>query len=224
MTPNNQTVLIIGGSSGLGLELGLLLSSSNHVIVTGRQDPKNKQVEFRSLDLSSKEEVTKNIDEFINKIPQVDLFIYAAGFYQEGKISDLSDKNIREMINVGLVAPAILIQRILKKQKTLPGIMAITSTSQWTPRRLEPIYTAVKAGLGMLANSLSLDENIGKVLVIGPAGMNTSFWRKSPRDMSVMLNPKWVAKQTIKLYTNDFEYKFAHILREPPRVEVIENR
>jgi hypothetical protein len=76
----------------------------------------------------------------------------------------------------------------------------------------------------MLSNSLSLDDRLGKVLVAGPAGMNTRFWEKSPRGASTMLDPSWVAKQVIKHLTGRFKYKFIRILRNPSRVEVVEKR
>ncbi len=76
----------------------------------------------------------------------------------------------------------------------------------------------------MLSNSVSFDERVGKVLVAGPAGMNTRFWEKNPRDMSNMLDPKWVAEQILDQYSGNFKYKFARILRGPARVEVVETR
>jgi len=221
---NKQNALIVGGSSGLGLELAVMLSATHNVIVTGRRDPKSEKVDFRLLDLSAGNRLADGLDGFVAKLPRIDLLVYAAGFYQEGNISDLSDGDIAAMADVGLLAPAMLLQRLLKKQNGLPGFIAITSTSQWTPRLLEPIYTAVKAGLGMLANSVSLDERIGKVLVAGPAGMNTRFWENSPRDMGAMLDPKWVAEQILDQYSSNFKYKFARILRGPARVEVVETR
>lgn len=224
MKENKQNALIVGGSSGLGLELAVMLSATHHVIVTGRRDPKNEKVDFRVLDLSEGSRLAEDFDKFLANLPRIDSFVYAAGFYQEGSICDVSDDNIATMMSVGLLAPTMLLQRLLKKQDELPGFIAVTSTSQWTPRLLEPIYTAVKAGLGMLANSVSLDERIGKVLVAGPAGMNTRFWEKSPRNMSTMLDPKWVAEQIIDQYYGDFKYKFVHVLRGPARVEVIETR
>lgn len=217
------TALVIGGSSGLGLELGKLLSKSHTVFASGRRDPKQSDLNFVSLELGPNS-LPENLDKFIAGLPNIDLLAYAAGFYQEGKIDDLTDDDIRRMESVGLLAPALLVHRIIKKQGGLAGFIAITSTSQWTPRLLEPIYTAVKAGLAMLANSLSLDPRIGKVLVAGPAGMATRFWENSPRDMSQMLDPKWVAEQILKLYDDNFEYKFARIMREPPRVEIVETR
>ena len=218
-----QTALIVGGSSGLGLELGHLLSESHQVFVTGRRDPKQKDATFVPLELGGGN-LAENLDKLIGNLPNIDLLVYAAGFYQEGKIDELSDDDIRKMENVGLLAPVLLVQRIIKKQDSLAGLVAITSTSQWTPRLLESPYTAVKAGLAMFANSLSLDPRIGKVLVAGPAGMATRFWENNPRDTSKMLDPKWVAKQILELYEENFKYEFARIMRDPPRVEVVETR
>lgn len=218
-----RTALIVGGSSGLGLELGRLLSETHQVFVTGRRDPKQNNLNFVALELGS-DNLTENLDKFVAELPNVDLLVYAAGFYQEGKIDDLTDDDIRKMENVGLLAPVFLVRRIIKKQDRLAGFIAITSTSQWTPRLLESMYAAVKAGLAMFANSLSLDSRIGKVLVAGPAGMATRFWENNPRDMSKMLDPKWVAEQILKLYKGDLKYQFARIMRDPPRVEIVETR
>ena len=77
----------------------------------------------------------------------------------------------------------------------------------------------------MFANSLSLDSQVGKVLVAAPAGMKTSFWRETTKDTSDMLDPKWVAEQIVKSYNDgQFDYKFIKILRNPPRVEVADAR
>jgi NAD(P)-dependent dehydrogenase (short-subunit alcohol dehydrogenase family) len=226
MGQHNRRALIVGGSSGLGLELAQLLTSSYNVTVTGRRNPENKNLDFCGFDLSDTKNLTKSIDRLLEEVGRVDLCVYAAGFYQEGTISDLSDEEILAMVNVGLLAPIFLLQRLLKKQKSLKDFIAVTSTSQWTPRLLEPVYTATKAGLGMLANSLSCDARVGKVLVAAPAGMNTRFWENHPRDNdTVLLDPFWVAKQIIEQhYTEKFKYRFVRILRGPARVEVVESR
>jgi NAD(P)-dependent dehydrogenase (short-subunit alcohol dehydrogenase family) len=218
-----KKALIIGGSSGLGLELAQLLVTDHEVIVTGRRDPAVTNLQFRQLELGD-DSLNTSLDRFIAELSEIDLVVYAAGFFQEGTISDLNDGDIEKMNRVGLLAPAMLLQRILSKQSKLSGFIAITSTSQWTPRLLEPVYTAVKAGLGMLADSISLDDRVGKVLVLGPAGMSTRFWEEDGRDTSDMLDPEWVAAETMKLWGEDFKYKFARALRNPARVEIVEIR
>ena len=131
------------------------------------------------------------------------------------------------MLSVGLTNAIYLTRQLLHEQDQLPEFIAITSTSQWTPRLYEPVYTAVKAGLGAYANSLSLDPRVKKTLVAGPAGMATNFWKdtdEKEHDTSQMLDPDWVADRIIELTHENYSYKFARILRGPARVEVQETR
>lgn len=216
--------LIIGGSSGLGFSLAKALAKNNDVHVTGRRDPKETGITFHSFALDGQANLFEAVSSFIAALPKIDLFIYAAGYFQDGRTTDLSQAQIQEMLDVGLVAPIYFVRELLEKQAELPGFIAITSTSQWTPRLLEPVYTAVKAGLGAFANSTSLDPRVKKTLVAGPAGMKTRFWDGTDKDTSTMLDPDWVADEILKLYADDYSYRYSRILREPARVEEQETR
>lgn len=218
--------LILGGSSGLGLALAQRLQDSYQVTVTGRQDPQVDTLRFIPLDITSDiEKVSTDLEHVVTAAPAWQLLILAAGYFQDGKLAELGQEEVLTMYSVGLIAPTLLLQQILQKQDTLPQLIAITSTSQWTPREREPVYTAAKSGLGMLANSLSLDITaVDKVLVAGPSGMQTRFWAADGRDTSNMLDPDWVAEQILEHNAVDFRYKFIKILREPPRVEEVETR
>ena len=230
-----QRALIVGGSSGLGSELAsaLLASGSYEVHATGRkslyvtkQTLHASRFHYHQLDIGGKNfvELSDVLDELIYHLPHINLFVYAAGFDQRGTMRQLYDSDIDDMIAVGLAAPAKLLQRILEKQEWISGFIAITSTSQWTPRKHEPVYAAVKAGLGMLAQSVALDPAVRKTLIAAPAGMATQFWRKSPHATKGMLDPRWVADNILTIWKKDFRYCFARILREPPRVEIVETQ
>lgn len=217
--------LIIGGSSGLGLALAKrLVTDGYEVIVTGRRDPKVKKISFMEFDLSG-DDLPKRIEAFCAKVPKLDLVVYAAGYYQEGRVTDLSVTQIEDMINVGGRGLLYGLRAILNAQGSLPELITITSTSQWIPRQLEPIYNFVKAGAGHFTNALAEDGRIQKVMVAGPAGMNTAFWKHQPdRDMSDMLDPDWVAEQIMKSRAKKYKYKNIRILRAPARVEEVEER
>lgn len=222
---DKNTALIIGGSSGLGLELGLLFEEDHRVFITGRHNPEKSGLACTILDLSTgPRELGSALDALLGSIPPVTLLVYAAGFSQQVPISSLEDSDIAAMISVGLTAPAMLIQRVIRKQRDLPGLIMITSTSQWIPRPHEPLYTSVKAGLGMLGNSLSFDPAIGKVLVAAPGGMATPFWRNDEKDVSGMLDAPWVARQIQAQFREKFRYRFVRIPRDPARVEIGETR
>jgi NAD(P)-dependent dehydrogenase (short-subunit alcohol dehydrogenase family) len=220
--------LVVGGSFGLGLEISRGLQSHGaKVFVTGRRfDSIPENITPIKLDITGNlRGLECNLDVLLQDLPRIDLLVYAAGFYESGTIGELSDAHIAKMINVGLTAPALLLQRLLKKQDRLEGLIMVTSTSQWIARQREPVYTAVKAGSAMLAQSLSLDPKVGKVLVAGPAGMNTGFWLGAGReDLKSLLSPEWVAQEILSLWEETYDYRLARILRDPARVEVVENR
>lgn len=217
--------LIIGGTSGLGLSLGRKLKDDYTVTVTGRHDPKETGIRYEHLDLSDSKDLSGRIEKAVETVGAVDLLIHAAGFYQEGTLTEIEPSAIHEMVTVGLEAIALVAREVLVRQESLGGYISITSTSQWNPRLLEPVYAAVKAGQGALANSIALDPRVKKTLVAGPSGIATPFWEGWDKDTSKMLDPDWVADEIIKAYnTGDFSYKFAKILRNPDHVEVAETR
>lgn len=220
-----KNILIVGGTSGLGLELAKMYANLGHTIfITGRKDPQIPNVTFSpfSIDESSNN-LIKQIDELMLKLPKINTLIYVAGYYQEGRIDHLSDNQILGMIHIGITAPALLVQRLKNNPGKPLKVMLVTSSSQFTPREQEPVYTMVKAGLGMFGNSLALDPDIGKVLVVAPSGMKTPFWN-AEKDVSTYLDPIWTAEQIIELSSGAFKYKYAKIIRDPARVEVVEVR
>lgn len=222
----NMNTLIVGGTSGLGLELAKKLSAEGNVIVTGsgKHVPDDESLEFRKLDLKERN-LPRRMGEFVMSLPQIDTTVYAAGYYQEGRVTDLGDEEIEQMIDVGGRGLIYLMKSLLEKQGSLKELITVTSTSQWTPRKLEPIYNFVKAGAGHFSNAMAEDGQVDKVLVAGPAGMRTDFWNGVERDdLDTMLDPEWVADQIMNLRKDDFQYRFAKILRQPPRVEIEETR
>lgn len=219
-----MNTLIMGGGSGLGLELGMLLKKNYKVFVTGRKNtPQDTELHFMLFTVDHSDKFFRQIEKIISQVKPIDLFIYAVGFYQNGTITDLNGHNIQQTINTGIIAPAIFLQKILQKQKQLKGFIAISSTSGQTPRLREPIYAASKAGLNMLADSIALDKRVAKTLLVSPAGMDTNFWRGKKRK-GRLLDPKWVAEKIIKEFQKKFSYKHMLILREPPRVKILEKR
>lgn len=217
--------LIIGGSRGIGNELAKLYTQQgDRVTVTGRTKPdvEVSGVTFSSLDLSSST-YSANIAKLINSLEPVDRVVFSQGYFQEGTITDLSEAEILDMIQVCGTSVILIARALLQKQGSLAECVVITSSSQWTPRKLEPIYNFTKAGIGHFSHALSLDERVHKVLVAGPTGTKTAFHAKRIGvDMSTYHEPAWVAEQIFEHAHGDYRYKFIKILRDPASVEVAE--
>ncbi len=226
-----MTALIVGGTSGLGLEIGSLLCAQGVAVYATGRSLKALPGGMQVVPLNITDDVAKlleDLDHLVSVVPHLDLVIYAAGSYEQGHLSELSDAHIAATANVGIMAPALLLKRIITKQGSLGGFIAITSTSQWRPREQEAVYAATKAGLAMLAQSASLDPLIKKTLVVGPAGMDTAFWTGTGRNAHGLLSPHWVAQKVLKLWDAPYVYRLARILRDPTpedeRVQILETR
>lgn len=219
-----MNTLIVGGSSGLGLALAKeFADQGDKVIVTGRTKPAVDFVSFKKLDLSAAP--AASIKQLVDDLPKIERLVYAAGFYQDGRVTDLSDHQIEEMINVAGTGLIYFMREVLLKQGQLAELITVTSTSQWTPRQKEPIYNFAKAGIGHFSNAMAEDGRVAKVLVVGPSGMRTKFWDGAGRDdLDKMLDKEWVAQQVLKFLPGDYKYKFIKVLRQPARVEVADER
>ena len=219
-----KTILIVGGSSGVGLELARHYVTEGHrVCITGRRDPALAGARFFKLPIgASTDALASGIDDLVAAFPGVQTLVYAAGFLQRGTIDTLDDEALLTMTNVGLTAPMMLASRLKARAPTPLKLILITSSSQYTPRAQEPAYTATKAGLGMLGASLARDSEIGKVLVAAPSGIRTAFWNGTDEDTTTMLDPVWLSEQIVSLSGGAFKYRFAKILRNPARVDIVE--
>ena len=90
MNINSNTILITGGTSGIGLELASkLISLGNTVIVTGRDQKKLDEVKNRfpsinifKCDVSKQEEIENFYKEVTKKFPSINFLINNAGISQ----------------------------------------------------------------------------------------------------------------------------------------------
>lgn len=223
MPVRNQNILVIGGSSGLGFLLSSALSFSNKVIITGRTNPKSERLEFRHLELCEGD-ISQNLDAFIELLPKIDIIVYAAGHYECGRLREMGDNQIVKMNSLYLLAPALLLSRILRKQNNLSGFIAVSSVSQFKPNSAEIVYCSVKAGFGMLANALALDGSIQKVLVVAPARINKNSNGGAREGEMGKLDAAWVVETILNEYEDDFVYKLVKITRNPGQIEIQEKR
>jgi len=219
------SALVIGGTSGLGLGIARALQrEGRNVFVTGRHDPKEKGLEYLPfLVTEDAQKASTDLDDVLRKTGPLGMLVSSAGFFEDGTLDLLDDAHILTTLNIGMATPALLMSKVLRLQQKLDGVIFITSTSQWIPRLREPLYSATKAGLAMLGNSIALDPRVAKTLIVGPGGMDTSFWRGEKRT-GTLLDPAWVADETLRLFKETHAYTLVRIIREPRKIEILEQR
>ena len=186
MKMSGNTILITGGTSGIGFELARQLSPANTVIITGRDEgrlaaarSKLGNVHTRVGDVSDARVTGEMGRSLTQEFPGLNIVINNAGIMR--KISLHGDENavpdIAREIETNLSGPIRLTQQLIPhlKQRASAAIVNITSGLAFVPFPISPIYSATKAGLRAYTRVLRLQMRNTKIRVfeVAPPGTET---------------------------------------------------
>ena len=188
MNFSNKTILITGASSGIGREVAYKIAEKtnvNLILVARNIDMLNKvakkcesyevvNVKIFSVDIGAKEQV----DELLNKLPNIDILINAAGYGIMKNFDEFDDEMIVNMFDVNVLGTLQLTMEIAKKMKERKegSIVTIASLLGKISTPKSSIYSATKYALLGYFNSLRLELkpfNVHVMMVnLGPVATN----------------------------------------------------
>ncbi len=159
MKLHDNTILVTGGASGIGLALTRAFHArGNRVIVCGRRE-ENLEALRRELpdvsayacDLSDPASTQALADSVLVEHPGINVLVNNAGVQFQGAWTDGTDlaPRIREEVTVNLVAPMLLTAALLPALARQPGaaVINLTSALALAPKKSAPVYCATKAGM-----------------------------------------------------------------------------
>jgi len=189
MKTSGNTVLITGGTSGIGLELARQLKSrGNKIIVTGRDQAKLARAQEQLSDIhtirsdvSNPKEIEALHAQIMQEFPETNVLINNAGIMRminlQAHSGDLED--VTQEIEINLNGPIRMTKMFLPHLKTKPvaAIMNVTSGLAFVPLPTSPIYCATKAGLHSYTLSLrvQLQKTKVKVFELAPPATETEL-------------------------------------------------
>jgi uncharacterized oxidoreductase len=190
MKLQKRTVLITGGTSGIGLELAKqLLVRDNVVIITGRDQGKLEATKrmlpglhiFRS-DVSDPAAVTALQLSVIGEFPALDTLVNNAGIMRNLDLNRSRElQDVTREIDINLSGPIRMIQQFLPhlKSKKDALIVNVSSGLAFVPMPLSPVYCATKAAMHSYTQSLRVQLADTRVTVIelAPPGTETPLFR-----------------------------------------------
>ncbi|MDQ8004374.1 MAG: SDR family NAD(P)-dependent oxidoreductase [Pedobacter sp.] len=209
MDLKNSTILITGGTSGIGLEMVKQLTEQGaKIIVTGRnEDALNKTKAqypnvhtFRS-DVSNPKAIEQLYQDVTQQFPDLNIIINNAG---QMRLIDLQDtsldlENINREVQTNLsgtiqMAHQFLPHLLSKKSAAIVNVSSGIAFMSYSPA---PIYSATKAGVRAYTQALRLQlENTNvKVFEIIPPGVKTNLqneWQVQPNESMMMDADKMV--------------------------------
>ena len=163
----NKTVVITGGSKGIGLEITkTFLKHQANVIILARNKPKQKIQSkgntgyFIECDIRNTESIDSAIKDIASKYKSIDVLINNAGGAPMADSLTASPKFHEAIIDLNLTAPLNLSQKIAKKmikQKTVSNIINISSVTATRPTPGSAAYGAAKGALVNLTKTLAVE-------------------------------------------------------------------
>jgi uncharacterized oxidoreductase len=161
----NATVLITGGSSGIGFELARqLLAKGNTVIVAGRNQAsldRAKQLDPRltvfNCDVSDPGSVSALYSQIAERFPRLDVLVNSAG--QMRKIDLRRNRAMHDLvaeIDANLKGTIWMVAQFLPmlQRQDQAAIVNVSSALAFVPMAISPVYSASKAGVRAYTQAL----------------------------------------------------------------------
>jgi len=188
MKTTGNTILITGGTSGIGLAFAEeFIRLGNTVIICGRREnrlqeieQKNQGIVTRVSDISKANDREELADWVISNYPAVNVLINNAGLQL---LTDLTKpvelQRIYSEVDTNFIAPVHLTSLFAQHfaAKTEAAIINISSGLAFVPLSFMPVYCATKAAIHSLTLSLrhQLKNTSVKVYEIAPPAVDTEL-------------------------------------------------
>jgi len=195
MKLQGNTILITGGSAGIGLAMAnKFVSLGNRVIVTGRNADKleaarkeSPALEIIQSDAADPGAVQALAAEVGDRFPEMNVLVNNAGVMiprnHTGPSGDLVA--LTGELDINLAGPIRMVSVLIDRLKANRGtIINVSSGLAFVPLQLSPIYCATKAALHSYTMSLRQqlkDEGV-EVIELMPPAVHTELTADMPDD------------------------------------------
>lgn len=184
---SQKTILITGGASGIGLGIAKHLGKQKHHIVLADINldaAQNAAAQLEQQGISASAiELDVTSPEAVESLPRrlkplrIDVLINNAGMQHVSKLEDFPAQKWQLLVNIMLVAPAMLSQALLPsmREQNYGRIINIGSVHSVVASPYKSAYVAAKHGLLGFAKTLALETGDCDVTVntICPAYVKT---------------------------------------------------
>lgn len=177
MELKNRTILITGGTSGIGWELTQKLSElGNTLLITGRDPVKlerakkaNAKVHTFQSDVSDPKAIAALCEKVTTQFPDLSILINNAGIMRSINLHETKSglDGLTQEIEINLNGPIRMVKQFLPHLKSKPtaAIVNVSSGLAFVPLPISPVYCSTKAGLHSFTQSLRIQLKNTKVKV-----------------------------------------------------------
>lgn len=184
-----KTIVITGGSDGLGKALAETLSADYKVVILARNEQALRVVaestgsDYFVCDVRNANQVAKVISEIADKHGTIDVLLNNAGVIINGELVDTSDDDIENVIGTNTLGSIYVAKAVLTYMKKQGNglIVNVISQSGLNARANRSIYNASKFALTGFTKALQQETAQYGVRVTGfyPGTIKTDLFAKA---------------------------------------------
>ena len=202
---HNKTVVIIGGTKGIGLEITKLFLDRNYNVSVASRNTKLLKIKSNNLlkvdgDFSNESSHKKIIKKTISKFHKIDVYVNNLGLSDWRPIDRVDKKFLLKMINVNLISSIWGCKHASKFMKEGSSIINISSIAGKRGSKNNSIYSSCKFAISGLTQSLSKE--------LGPRGIRVNsicpVLIKTPGLMKALKSEFSPANKNINNFINQF--------------------
>ena len=187
MKKRNETALITGASSDIGIAITKKLASMGYNVIIHYFKNKDAALNLEkeiihnycvktlvvNADISSTNEVNNMINTILKEFPQIDVLINNAGSAIDNDIYDKTKEEFLRVLEINLIGTFLVTKEVSKNMKK-GTIINISSTDGIdTYNDLSMDYCASKAGINSLTKTLAMRFSNLKILALAPNWVKT---------------------------------------------------
>ena len=189
---SGQSVLVTGGTSGIGEAVARTFSASGaQVVITGRSRERGKEIwedlqnnpeqaHFIPGDIADSEFCSRLVDQAWDLLGGLDIVVNSAGVIHHANAEQTSDAIWHETMNVNVNGTFYICRAVLGKMKGQGGVIInIASDAGLTASSNLTAYNASKAAVIQMSRSMARDYGKDRIRVIPvcPGDVDTPMLR-----------------------------------------------
>jgi len=210
----NKKILVIGASSGIGLQTAKRLSEQGASLILSSRNEAKLSEALRQMEGSSHTiipcDLTNEADikNLVTQLPQLNGVVFSSGIASRCPAGFITSKEISENFGPGFNGAVLLFSGLIRKKKLIQNncsIVFVSSSSTNYPFVGGAMYVAVKAAIEGYAKVLAL-ELVSKgirVNCVAPAFVSGPMFEQVSKETSPEIVTQIKAKQPMGLGSPD---------------------
>jgi NAD(P)-dependent dehydrogenase (short-subunit alcohol dehydrogenase family) len=175
----DRRVLIVGGTSGIGLEIARQATAAGaHVILAGRDPARVRagaeaaglEAAVAAVDLTDE----ASIRELATGVGRLDAVVSLAADHANGPVGELEPAAIHAAFDAKVIGPILLVKHLELNDDA--AVVLFSGIAAWRPAPGLSVMAATNAAVAALANALATEIAPRRVVTISPGIVDSGAW------------------------------------------------